>query len=290
MKSNEIHDYLKFSDDQQIKKLIRTETVLFSNKVVKINKYSISQERNILITNKAIYNLKKKELKRRIEISSLKGITVSSQSDEFVLHGKDIEYDYNYISNQKNLIIEIIASSYKEETGSDILFSDLDLKTLKNLVTQKEEKKKDFNFTRMMINKLSDVKEYCNRYKSSSSIKERSTIYSKNKKYSNVTINDFRVIKVLGRGSFGKVLLVEFLSTNELYAMKCLKKDVLLESDQIENTLLEKKILAEIEHPFLVGLVFCFQTEERIYFVLPFVSGGELFQHLKKYRVFDEEK
>lgn len=72
--------------------------------------------------------------------------------------------------------------------------------------------------------------------------------------------------------------------------MKSLKKDVLIDQDQIENTLLEKNILQSLDHKFLVGLVFCFQTIERIYFVMPFLRGGELFQHLRKLRIFDEDK
>jgi serum/glucocorticoid-regulated kinase 2 len=72
--------------------------------------------------------------------------------------------------------------------------------------------------------------------------------------------------------------------------MKGLKKDVLIEQEQISNTLLEKEILQTIDYPLLCGLVFCFQNEERIFFVMPFLSGGELFQHLRKFRRFDEDK
>ena len=84
--------------------------------------------------------------------------------------------------------------------------------------------------------------------------------------------------------------MVEYIPTKEIFAMKTLKKDVLIDQEQIENTLLEKKILQTTEHPFLVSLIFCFQTEDRIYFIMPFMRGGELFQHLKNFRVFDEEK
>ena len=97
-------------------------------------------------------------------------------------------------------------------------------------------------------------------------------------------------MKVIGRGSFGKVCLVQYKKTKELYAMKSLKKDVLLDQDQVESTLLEKKILQSLDYPFLVGMVFCFQTEERIYFIMPFVRGGELFQHLRNCRFFPEDK
>ena len=119
---------------------------------------------------------------------------------------------------------------------------------------------------------------------------DSNTVFSKNKNVKSVKLEDFKVLKVIGRGSFGKVNLVEYLPTHETYAMKCLKKDLLIEQEQIENTLLEKEILQTIDYPLLCGLVFCFQTEERIYFILPFLSGGELFQHLRKFRTFDEEK
>ena len=72
--------------------------------------------------------------------------------------------------------------------------------------------------------------------------------------------------------------------------MKSLKKDVLLDKDQVQNTILKKQILDSLDHPFLVAMIFCFQTEERIYFVMPFVRGGELFQHLKTEKYFPEEK
>lgn len=84
--------------------------------------------------------------------------------------------------------------------------------------------------------------------------------------------------------------MVEYKPTKELFAMKALKKDMLIDQDQIENTLLEKKILTNFEHTFLCNLIFCFQSVERVYFVMPFLRGGELFQHLKKQRIFDEEK
>ena len=116
------------------------------------------------------------------------------------------------------------------------------------------------------------------------------TVFSSHKNVKDVKLEDFKVLKVIGRGSFGKVCLVEYIPTHETYAMKSLKKDLLIEQEQIENTLLEKEILQTIDYPLLCGLIFCFQTEERIYFVMPFLSGGELFQHLRKFRTFDEEK
>ncbi len=73
-------------------------------------------------------------------------------------------------------------------------------------------------------------------------------------------------------------------TTKTLYAIKVIRKDVLIEYDQIESTQLEKEILFAADHPFLVGMDFLFQTETRLYFVMPFVRGGEL------YKVFLSQK
>lgn len=255
----------------------------------------MSQDRNFIITNKAIYNLKKKALKRRIDVTTVRGVTISKITDEFVLHGNDCEYDYDFVSQRRKKIVESLSRAYQELTKKDMNFCEMDAKTLKNYVTTKKEKKKDPNFSRMPTN-LTPVSVYlaCTSGPyaevARSKAQRSSTIYTRRDDIKEVHLEDFLILKVLGRGSFGKVCLVEHIPTKEIYAMKSLKKDVLLDQDQIENTLLEKKILQSLDHPFLVGLVFCFQTEDRLYFVMPFLRGGELFQHLRKFRIFDEEK
>lgn len=257
-------------------------------------------------------------MKRRIDLTVLLGITVSKQNDEIVIHaesGIEAEYDYYYIYANKRKIIENIARPYKQATGKNLTLVDYDSKSLKNVVTTKKEKKKDPSFSRMPVTGIVDVNAYLYPPGSQSNVystnntnnnnktvntpqvpseggrKGRSqTIFSKKKDIKEVHLEDFSVLKVLGRGSFGKVCLVEYSKTKEIFAMKSLKKDILIDQDQIENTLLEKKILMSLDHPFLVGMIFCFQTEDRIYFVMPFLRGGELFQHLKNMKIFDETK
>jgi hypothetical protein len=104
-----------------------------------------------------------------------------------------------------------------------------------------------------------------------------------------VTLDDFDIKGVIGRGTFGKVFLAELKSTKKLYAIKSLRKDILVEAGQIENVKLEKDILMACDHPFLAGMEFVFQNDLRLYFVIEFLSGGELYKHFLKKRRFCEE-
>lgn len=303
---NSSHDYLDFSKDKAIRaeikegklihfKIILTkETLLFSDKIIKINRYNMSQDRQIVITNKALYNFKKKELKRRINLPLINGISISKLTDEFVVHGNEAEYDYDYVSSKRLAILKILANAYKELTKGDLILCVLDDKSLKNVITLKPEKKKDPNFSRMPTKEHLTFDEYSKSLESKTSdrgsiiIKDVIIINDKNIK--DVNLNDFQIISVVGRGTFGKVCLVEYKNTGELYAMKSIKKDMILDTEQLDNIILEKKILQSVNHPFLCKLEFCFQTEDRVYFIMNFVRGGELFQHLKKSKVFDEKR
>eukprot|EP01016_Furgasonia_blochmanni_P006881 TRINITY_DN12761_c0_g1_i11.p1 TRINITY_DN12761_c0_g1~~TRINITY_DN12761_c0_g1_i11.p1 ORF type:complete len:376 (-),score=98.17 TRINITY_DN12761_c0_g1_i11:216-1262(-) len=121
-------------------------------------------------------------------------------------------------------------------------------------------------------------------------IRDRSnTLYSK-EKGAEVSIDDFNLLKVLGRGSFGKVMLVEKKDTKAIYALKSLRKEDVIEKDQLEHTKTEKMIMEHVNHPYLVGLEYCFQTDEKIFFVMQFMKGGELFQHLRTSKRFEEQR
>ena len=290
------HDYLDYENDKDIKKelgqggkFLLLEKLLFTDKIIKINRYNMSQDRHLVITNKAVYNFKKKELKRRINLSVISGISISKYTDEFVVHGQEAEYDYHYVSSKRNIIIETLVLSYRLEFQSDLTLVLLEDKTLKQIVTLKPEKKKDEKFTRMPQDKSKHctLEDFLGTGKNKSKVVQK-TLISKNN--DSVTFEDFQIISVVGRGSFGKVCLVEYKNTGELYAMKSIKKDVIIENQQIQNTLLEKKILQSVKHPFLCSLAFCFQTEDRVYFIMNFVRGGELFQHLKNSKIFEEKR
>jgi serine/threonine protein kinase len=95
---------------------------------------------------------------------------------------------------------------------------------------------------------------------------------------------------VVGKGSFGKVIQVVKKDTGKIYAMKVLNKKTIIERNEAEHTKSEKAILQKLAHPFLVNLNYAFQTPDKLYFVMDFVNGGELFFHLQQEERFDEPR
>ncbi|XP_060737207.1 protein kinase C epsilon type-like [Tachysurus vachellii] len=95
------------------------------------------------------------------------------------------------------------------------------------------------------------------------------------------SLENFMFHKVLGRGGYGKVVLAELRGTGEVFALKMLRKDKILNYKHMRQTLLERDILVmTAEHPYLVQLCFCFQTSDLLCFALEYLNGGDLDYHL----------
>ncbi|XP_031419603.2 serine/threonine-protein kinase N1-like isoform X1 [Clupea harengus] len=98
-----------------------------------------------------------------------------------------------------------------------------------------------------------------------------------------LSLEDFRLIAVLGRGHFGKVLLGEYKKSGTMYAIKALKKGDILTRDEVDSLMCEKRIFETVNnlrHPFLVNLFACFQTAEHVCFVMEYTAGGDLMMHI----------
>jgi uncharacterized membrane protein YgcG len=103
-----------------------------------------------------------------------------------------------------------------------------------------------------------------------------------------INLDSFEIIRVVGKGSFGKVFLVREKASSTLYAMKVLKKDYIIRKNQVEHTKTERNVLGYVHHPFIVGLNMAFQTADKLFFVLDYCAGGELFFHLGRLGRFPE--
>ena len=305
-----VHDNLKYTDNINILKIVNDEKIFYSGKIIKFNNFNVGQERNFIITSKAIYNLKKFSLKRRFEIKSIKGITKSKKSDGFIIHGGDSEYDYYFDSPDKIIIIIILAKVYEIICGHQLMLCEVDKTSLNSFVTTKKEKKnKVYNFSKMdetQTIKIQDIlTEKYEKYKKlfdTNNNEENNnnkalntnpisftkiinkTIFSNHETIKEINLDEFKIIKILGRGLNGKVLLVKFVNNNKYYAMKSLNKKFFLDKEN----LIQNKILEKLDFCFLIKIIFCFETNNRIFFIMDLFNYGELYNYLKLNNYFDE--
>jgi len=105
-----------------------------------------------------------------------------------------------------------------------------------------------------------------------------------------IGVQDFDLLHVIGKGSFGKVLQVRKKDNGKIYAMKVLNKKNILDNNELEHTKTEKDILQKLAHPFLVNLNYSFHTPDKLYFIMDYINGGELFYHLQKEHKFTPER
>ena len=289
------YDFLNFTKDFTIKNNVtREEEIQFSDTVQKINKNGWKQSRNLVLTDKAIYNLKKKELKRRIDYTKIIGITLSKQSDEFVIHCLELDYDYQFISQKKKTIVEIIAKNYELIKEEELKLFEINVKNLNQFVTTKKEKEKQQSKSRMPKTGQINVKDYLFGNKSKTDV---NIFQAKNSKKSNsinfkniqANYEDFEIKSVIGRGSVGKILLAKYIKDGKYYAIKSMRKDQIISEGIADNILVEKNILIKSQCEFILKLSFFFQTPERIYYVTPFIKGGDLYHKLKSEIFFKED-
>ncbi|ETO23989.1 hypothetical protein RFI_13168 [Reticulomyxa filosa] len=331
------------------------EHVILSVKLNKINKRGKSQQRVLLLTNKAVYNLKPKDYskcQRRIEIAKLVSISSSTKSSEFALHVPE-EYDYRYRSvtyivtdtwkknfvllnafmkisfqldcecaqqEEKNQIITAIETAYFKKEGKKLHVNLLGNQSVQEMIVTKDVARvqvKDICCFFCPLFRYIASQCFTHHYKASLLCANKSR-EDRLKRYrellgnqsvddevadakktvtgqlmetkEKVSPNDFDFLKVIGRGSFGKVMQVKKKDTGEIYAMKILKKKALIQKGQVEHTNAERMILQSLQHPFLMHLRYAFQTEAKLYFVLDYYRGGELFFHLRKKKRFNEEQ
>lgn len=282
--------------DSQTDRKDDEETVLYSNQMIKINRKGKEQMRTLLITDKAVYCCKPKsvtKVQRKIPLTEIASITLSTISGEFVLHIPR-EYDYRFKSNDKVNVAKALKSGFAKISNGKILpVQQIEEKELLNQTVTKiqvrdmtvEERGKRVMKFRETMEKGMPSEEDDDEEKH-----EGNVVNMLDTESTKVGPDDFDFLKVIGRGAFGKVMQVKYKKTGDIFAMKILKKKQIVDRDQIDHTRSERKILEALQHPFLMTLRFAFQTDSKLYFVLDYYRGGELFFHLKKEQKFSEER
>lgn len=285
--------------EDMAKSLCNNEKIVYAAQLTKYSDLNIRQDRLLVVSEQAVYVIKKTKIQRRIVYDKLEAISVSTISSEFLLHVKD-EYDYRFLSYEhRQNIIESILKVYVgvRKLGDSYPVYQVPMINLNKVMTSHINAKMkkmvlpDKEFLNIMnLEKFKDQSSAETRRQTE--IRKRTSVLftAKKKDQQDLCIEDFELLKVLGKGAFGKVFLALKKDNKKLYAIKVLKKQEIIELNQLEHTLAEKLILTHVNHPFLVGLEFAFQTPQKLYFVMEFMRGGELFQHLRAEKAFPEER
>ena len=304
-------DFLFFKDDKEILNVIGSENIVYSNKIQKFSSFPRWQDRNLILTNESIYIFQNKKFKRKMAYLDVNGITFSNISNDFIIHGKK-EYDIYFSHQDKLTIIYIIIKCYENILKKPLIICQVDEKSLKRYVTSKNDKKKYPNNSKMDENKAIDTQTFLidndpvekTRRSHTESIGgkiniiqdileefpkkiDSEVIYSNEEKIKMIDYKDFNFIKIIGKGNISKVFLAEYKQTKKYYVLKSISKDYI---ENFSSNKSKLKKLKNLNHPILIDINFCFETNDRVYFVSPYIQGEELPYHIKTYINYQEEK
>jgi serum/glucocorticoid-regulated kinase 2 len=275
------------------------EKIIYSGFETKVNRRKQRQKRLLVITEKAIYNIGPpdfKVVKRRILLHKISGISQCEEAKEFVVHVFE-EYDYRYCSERAELIVDVLQYEYKRVARRNLEVISVEQSSLDKitLTRVKALSRAQWKESRAQLLGLCDNEDF-----KKDVVKEHTDLLGAQQlaiaadmqvvDTQNKTLEDFDIMKVIGRGALGKVVLVQERASKKIYAMKILKKAAVYDKHQVEHVRLEREIMETFQHPFLVGLRFAFQNENRLYLVMDFYKGGELYFHLQRKKKFVEDE
>lgn len=305
----QVQDNLGVLNNPKLKDMFSpTETLLYSGELLKINKKKLKQKRKIIITTENLYNMRDDNIflsalsnmgltsliKRQIPITKITAIVYARLGNEFVIHVPD-EFDYRIIDRHKDKLIEYILYALKQQEVEELQFYFNSEVELHKYTTHNSHKKKGIQKnpqgeTKMMT--LDDFRDFVNEKLRLIRQDEDNTEMLINflNNYNKITIADFNLQKIVGRGGFATVFKCEKKDTGEIFALKSVRKLAVIEKNQFESIRREKEIQHDANHPFLVGLKCAFQTPDKLFFLMPFIECGDLSVHLRKRRFFFENE
>lgn len=298
------YDFLEIGDKQRFD----YERVLLSAECIRFQPKGEHELVQVVITKRKFFIVKNDVIDRYIALVDIEAVTNSFNSDEFIIHVEEsVDERFSCVKNKHEILQMILylqttsgSTLVKSQSSVDPSFKmkvymvpdlslDIYLTTAEDIesghvIRPDEKHRKMLNYKEFL--QLDSIYAERKEHRSRST----RTIYTKEGS-PKVTVDDFELIKTLGKGAHGKVLLCERRNAkHERFAMKIIKKQHIIDANQIEHTIAEKIILSRLTHPFLISLKYAFQNETKIYFVMEFMKGGELFQHLRKVKRFNEEQ
>ena len=276
------------SENKNMKDIIlNNEELLYSNRITKIKK-NTAEDRIIVLTNKFLYNLKGKKCRSKIDIRNITGITISNNSEEFVIHTCEIEYDFHYTSECRTLILELLARIYYYLNRKKIDLSIVEEDMLDHYVTQKSDKKANKGKTKFDITKFMDIDIYLygnpDKPNSKTFASVTKTLKSEIIFYNPITcsnldlkklrIENFRHLEVLSLSVYGDVVLAEYIPTGVIYFIRtinssdtnefCLNFDILMDIN-----------LSSMDFPFMAQLDILLKTQTVTYLITKFKGNFE---------------
>ena len=301
------NDFLSFSKDPEILSAINSNYILYSNKIQKMSAFIIKPERNFVVTATSLYIFQNKKLKKALKYEDIKAITLSTMSNEFIIHRIN-QYDMHYICPDKIRLICSVIKAYEKCMKTPITICEIPEKSLKPYATTKKEKKKDINASRMDKNRIIDTQTFLidNDYDSKLSkrsltinpnvnnnlniktdtsnsnlnaiIEENNVniIFTKDNTISKIDENNFKYIDLIGRGKISKIYLVENIRNKKYYAVKSISKNKI---EKYDKNYIEK-ILKNINNGFIINIILCFETKEKIYFYYDYIQNEDLFYYI----------
>jgi serum/glucocorticoid-regulated kinase 2 len=253
---------------------------------------------------------------------------VHKKSTEFVIHVPE-QYDYRYQSEKRDEVIQCLQMAYISLMKANLPIYGIDDKDLKKVTTTEKDKikgksripgkeflidsglnieipeskastreendwdtedylKTSFRASAVMSSFGIDLEDEEDKLKEAQNYRS-STLYSSTGE-DDCKLEDLIIRRVLGQGAFGKVFMVENKETGKYYAMKSLRKDMIIDYQQLEATKLEKYILTSSHHPFIVKMQYVMQNDLRVYFLMDLILGGELFTLILNEKRFSEQR
>lgn len=291
-------DWLNLKEKNQVERLFGPNNdLLWSGELFKINWKQKWQNRDFAITKNKVYNLGKKgnflltffskKIKRSFKVEDIKAITLSKNSDNMIIHIPS-EYDYYLWVPKRDEFIKTLLFALNLRIKNTIKFyvvEEVNLFQFTRYENQNLQKNStaiaqvvNYNSFEFIIN--GGDHEYMNTASNTEVI-----VSSDGTK---INEDSFEILKMLGKGKFGKVFLSEKKDNQQLFAIKVISKLEIIKRNFFENLKNEKKIMEQIKNPFLVNMEYCFSSASYVFFAMKFKQGGELYYHLRKRARFNE--